>query len=208
MYFFDDGIVTQLYGEADGSNGYDFHTGLDMFLDSGLISSLTDGTIFKTGYDAGSWGNYVVVQNDSDQNYVIYAHMETPTSYYAGQTVSTGEIIGVQGSTGNSTGEHLHLEVRTDYYSSSTSIDPLEYFTSGFDYTSGVDEYTSEERSQIWASLGEDTQTMVKNITNSVSEGLESLGVSLASGALKLFIVIFAVALIYAALTKGLLGGK
>ena len=41
-----------------------------------------------------------------------------------GQNVAKGQIIGVQGTTGNSTGEHLHFEIRLE---DKTTIDPTSY---------------------------------------------------------------------------------
>ena len=41
-----------------------------------------------------------------------------------GQSVAKGQIIGVQGTTGNSTGENLHFEIRIE---DKTTIDPITY---------------------------------------------------------------------------------
>lgn len=46
--------------------------------------------------------------------YIVYAHMEFPSSFQAGDEVSAGDVIGAVGASGNAVegGQHLHLEVR------------------------------------------------------------------------------------------------
>ena len=56
-----------------------------------------------------SYGNYVVIDHH-DGTMTLYAHMQS-RSVSSGQSVSQGQQIGLVGSTGNSTGNHLHFEV-------------------------------------------------------------------------------------------------
>lgn len=44
-----------------------------------------------------------------------------------GDEVSEGQILGTQGSTGNSTGDHVHFEIRTNSGSNKYAIDPASY---------------------------------------------------------------------------------
>jgi len=71
-----------------------------------------------------SW-NAVFVQHE-DNSVAWYGHMKSGslTSKEVGDVVSSGEFLGVVGSSGQSTGPHLHLELRSDPTSSSTTIDP------------------------------------------------------------------------------------
>lgn len=66
--------------------------------------------IAKTGGYNGGYGNMVVIAHENNIQ-TLYAHMKelyvTP-----GQTVTQGQVIGVVGNTGKSTGSHLHIEVR------------------------------------------------------------------------------------------------
>ncbi len=61
------------------------------------------------------YGNAVSILHDFGFNnqplYTVYAHM-TAHNVFVGQEVKTGDVIGWEGSTGNSTGPHLHFEVR------------------------------------------------------------------------------------------------
>ena len=58
--------------------------------------------------------------------YTLSAHMSR-RSVSAGQTVTQGQVIGLVGSTGNSTGPHLHFEVRTGDGSYSSRVNPQNY---------------------------------------------------------------------------------
>ena len=60
------------------------------------------------------WGNYVSVAGDDGMT-VYYCHLSSRT-VETGQRVEAGDIVGIEGSTGKSTGLHLHLEVRTAGY--------------------------------------------------------------------------------------------
>ena len=67
-----------------------------------------------------SYGNYIVISHGSG-NTTLYAHMSKLIAK-EGQQVSQGQVIGVTGSTGNSTGPHLHFEVSEG----GVRIDPLK----------------------------------------------------------------------------------
>ena len=56
-----------------------------------------------------SYGNYVVISHGSG-NTTLYGHMSS-RKVEVGQYVNQGDVIGITGSTGNSTGPHLHFEI-------------------------------------------------------------------------------------------------
>jgi len=58
----------------------------------------------------GGYGNYVVITHGNGSQ-TLYGHMKN-LIVSSGQSVSSGQIIGYEGSTGESTGPHLHFEVR------------------------------------------------------------------------------------------------
>ena len=76
----------------------------------GEVSS-QGGTVTSAGWNAGGYGNYVVI-NHGNGYQTLYAHMVTNSIVVkAGQVVTQGQKLGVMGSTGRSTGTHLHFEV-------------------------------------------------------------------------------------------------
>ena len=66
------------------------------------------GTVIVSQYSS-SYGNYVVLSHGSG-NTTLYGHMSS-RKVEVGQYVNQGDVIGITGSTGNSTGPHLHFEV-------------------------------------------------------------------------------------------------
>ena len=70
----------------------------------------------------GGYGNYVVILHGSNGSYTLYGHMSR-VLVTAGQQVSQGQVIGLVGSTGNSTGPHIHFEV----HENGLLMNPLDY---------------------------------------------------------------------------------
>ncbi|MFR9724738.1 M23 family metallopeptidase [Streptomyces sp. MS19] len=118
------GVHGSGYGTAGSLWASGHHTGADFPVGSGTpVAAITDGEVITAG-SGGSYGNQVVIRH-ADGHYSQYAHLSS-ISVSVGQSVATGQQIGLSGSTGNSTGPHLHFEVRTgpDYGS---DIDPIAY---------------------------------------------------------------------------------
>jgi murein DD-endopeptidase MepM/ murein hydrolase activator NlpD len=94
------------------NGGRDFHEGLDISADRGTpVYATADGTVSSAGYEGG-YGNLVVLAHEYGLE-TRYGHLSkfltTP-----GAKVKRGDIIGLVGSTGRSTGSHLHYEVRVN----------------------------------------------------------------------------------------------
>ncbi|MCI9016172.1 MAG: M23 family metallopeptidase [Clostridia bacterium] len=96
------------------------HTGMDLVsLSSNKIVAAEDGVVSLRTYNnlGSSFGNGVEILHtlpDGTKIYTFYAHMKDGTvSCKVGDTIKKGEVIGIMGSTGLSTGDHLHFEVRT-----------------------------------------------------------------------------------------------
>ena len=90
------------------------HSGLDFGAPCGTpVLAAADGVVFGTLYD-GSRGNYVVLDHGVQKGVNLttaYLHLET-FAVSSGQSVSRGQVIGYEGTTGTSTGCHLHFETR------------------------------------------------------------------------------------------------
>lgn len=76
---------------------------------SGNILATESGTVVSAGWQSGGFGNAVVIKH-SNGLYSLYGHLAS-VSVKAGQSVTRGQVIGVMGSTGNSSGTHLHFEM-------------------------------------------------------------------------------------------------
>lgn len=100
------------------------HSGVDFQAASGTsVVAVGAGTVVEAGW-GGAYGNNVVLRM-KDGTYTQYGHLSS-IGVSVGQSVGSGEQIGVSGSTGNSTGPHLHFEARTtpEYGS---DMDPVAY---------------------------------------------------------------------------------
>lgn len=88
----------------------DYHKGIDLVgVDDITVYSVSDGVV-STAYQANGAGNYVVVTM-SDGRRVFYMHLAS-FKVKTGDTVKTGQAIGIMGNTGYSFGAHTHLELR------------------------------------------------------------------------------------------------
>ena len=113
--------ITQRYGEKDTS---DFHTGIDYACPIGTEILASDaGLVVFAGWDKTGYGNLVIIQHN-DGNATLYAHL-SKISVVLRQKVEQGQVIGLSGSTGNSTGPHLHFEARKEALNYKTHYDPM-----------------------------------------------------------------------------------
>lgn len=97
-----DGVLTQSFHTG--------HTGLDFGIPLGTpVKSTMNGKVVYAGWNNEGYGNLVIVQNGAYKTY--YAHLSS-IPVQVGQQVQAGSVIGISGSTGNSTGPHVHYEIR------------------------------------------------------------------------------------------------
>lgn len=87
-----------------------FHEGMDFSAPPGTpVYATADGVVLKSSWQ-GAYGNMVEI--DHGFNYTTrYAHLSKLIAV-PGQTVHRGDLLGLVGNTGKSTGPHLHYEVR------------------------------------------------------------------------------------------------
>ncbi|MFF6875249.1 MULTISPECIES: peptidoglycan DD-metalloendopeptidase family protein [unclassified Streptomyces] len=115
--------ITSSFGQAGAYWSSGYHTGLDFAAPTGTpIKAVHSGTITEAGWN-GSYGYKTVLTLD-DGTEIWYAH-QSSIGVSVGQKVSTGEVIGRVGATGNVTGAHLHLEVHSG--GSTSGIDPMAW---------------------------------------------------------------------------------
>ena len=89
------------------------HAGIDLAGPIGTpIYATADGIVGRSEWNAGGYGNLVEL-NHGQGIQTRYGHM-SQRIVQAGQRVRRGQLIGLMGSTGRSTGSHLHYEVRID----------------------------------------------------------------------------------------------
>ena len=101
-----EGIVTSNFGWRDGSR----HNGIDIDLKTGdPVVAAFDGKVRIAG-NYGGYGNVVVVRHYNGLE-TLYAHLNK-IKVKPGQEVASGQLVGLGGNTGRSTGSHLHFEVR------------------------------------------------------------------------------------------------
>lgn len=127
--------ITYPYGVKNNRYIKGYHTGVDMASDDYSIHAACPGTIIQARYalgkgaDPGGWGNYVILRAADGQHDLIHAHMSSVT-ISVGQSVTEGTVLGVMGSTGQSTGPHLHFEVRRAPWQDRRDIDPMQFLES------------------------------------------------------------------------------
>ena len=90
----------------------DFHPGLDISADKGdPVYATADGKVTHAA-DAGNYGNLVIVEHGYGLE-TRYGHLSA-FKIKQGQDVKRGDLLGLVGSTGRTTGSHLHYEVRAN----------------------------------------------------------------------------------------------
>jgi murein DD-endopeptidase MepM/ murein hydrolase activator NlpD len=88
-----------------------WHYGTDLDLEVGdPVMAAFDGIVRIVQYNSSGYGYYVLVRHYNGFE-TLYAHLSRQ-DVKVGQTVKAGEVIGLGGNTGRSSGPHLHFEVR------------------------------------------------------------------------------------------------
>jgi murein DD-endopeptidase MepM/ murein hydrolase activator NlpD len=99
-----------------------FHTGIDIAAPFGTtVTAAAAGVIVAVGHSGVGYGNYVVIGHGGGIM-TLYGHL-LETDVAVGSVVARGQRIGLEGSTGWSTGPHVHFELRID----DAVSDPMPY---------------------------------------------------------------------------------
>ncbi|TYR34471.1 peptidoglycan DD-metalloendopeptidase family protein [Sphingobacterium phlebotomi] len=120
------GRVTSPYGYRRNpftNRGREMHQGVDLKGRTGdPVKATAKGRVTFAGWQ-GAYGYVVMVKHNNGYE-TRYAHL-TRTRVKKGQAVETGDIVGLLGSTGRSTGPHLHYEVLLN----NRKLNPSKYFS-------------------------------------------------------------------------------
>lgn len=101
--------------------GHEFHNGIDFVVDRGTpVLATGPGIVEAAGYD-GPNGNRIAIDHGFGYR-SVYAHLSS-LNVKPGEEVARGQVIGLSGNTGRSSGPHLHY---TLYYRGQT-VDPARY---------------------------------------------------------------------------------
>lgn len=107
------GVISSGFGlrtDPFNSHKIQFHPGIDIAAPTGTpIFAARGGRVIAAERNS-IYGNYVLVLHDNGYE-SLYGHMSKILAHY-GEIVRTGDILGLVGSTGISTGPHLHFEIR------------------------------------------------------------------------------------------------
>lgn len=120
------GIITDTYGTRGGQ-----HKGVDIAEVIGTpIFSVDDGQVTKSYY-SDTYGNVVFIKHKVGYE-TVYAHL-SHRKVQEGQNVKKGELIGLMGNTGESSGPHLHFEIHKKEWTitKENSLDPAHLFGIG-----------------------------------------------------------------------------
>ena len=98
---------------------YKYHSGIDLSARTDFVYAVMEGRIKTVGYN-DLIGNYVFLNCGAME--FGYGHLSI-INVKIGDTVKCGDILGITGNTGLSTGEHLHFIVRYE----NMNLDPVAF---------------------------------------------------------------------------------
>jgi murein DD-endopeptidase MepM/ murein hydrolase activator NlpD len=137
-----------------GPYTYDGHAGHDMVLSNfgsmdagvpdlaaaaGTVVAVQDGNYDRNTMSSNAPANYVEIDHGNGWH-TFYYHLRTDTILvHVGDTVVAGQVLGLAGSSGNSTGPHEHFEVRHNGDIVEPEYDPSTYWIDPLPYQGSVD---------------------------------------------------------------------
>lgn len=178
------------YRPASATNGVGStnHKGIDLSSDNDNIPSVLDGTVIENAWNSAR-GWFITILN-KDGYKTTYQHLASQSTLSVGSSVKEGQTIGIQGSTGNSTGKHLHFEVKSP---GGVYIDPIQYL-SGASNTTILTDAHGRPVSNAQGSGGADNINIGSAVSNTKSTIMGIVGDLITAVAI-LLIVCLAVVL-------------
>ena len=108
------------------------HNGIDLYRDEKKdipIYSAGKGKVYAikdNDHTGKSWGNYVKIDHGNNV-YTLYGHLQDGIKVKVGQEVDTNTVLGIMGTSGNSTGIHTHYEDYLGGASTKYRVNPIDY---------------------------------------------------------------------------------
>jgi murein DD-endopeptidase MepM/ murein hydrolase activator NlpD len=97
-----------------------YHDGIDLHSNAGnSVLATASGVVVNKGNHPRGYGYWILLRHtlSSGENiYSLYAHLQEPSSLEISQSVSTGQVIGKVGCTGNCEGNHVHFMLYSNSY--------------------------------------------------------------------------------------------
>ncbi|MEZ9042529.1 MULTISPECIES: peptidoglycan DD-metalloendopeptidase family protein [unclassified Vibrio] len=129
------------------------HFGTDYATPIGTkVHSLSDGIVLKSRYNRFA-GNYLTIKH-ADGNYARYLHL-SERHVLAGEYITKGQIIGLTGNSGRTTGPHLHLELSV----TGVPVNFEQYINADKSYNDQFIYIAQAERKQLIKSLAQSVQS-------------------------------------------------
>jgi murein DD-endopeptidase MepM/ murein hydrolase activator NlpD len=109
--------VHPVLGTSRMHNGQDFDVpyGTDVY-------ATGDGSVIESGWNSGGFGNYIVIDHGYGLQ-TVYGHLSN-IKVVRGQNVKRGDLIGISGNSGLSSGPHLHYQIEQF----GTHKNPINFF--------------------------------------------------------------------------------
>lgn len=147
------------------------HDGLDLVgIDSKEVHATISGTVHYAGWEnvnnhAQGFGQYVCIRG-TDGLFYYYGHL-SQIKVKTGQTVTCTDVIGIEGSTGHSTGPHCHYEIRGAFYKGAKVYDVCAM--SGIPNVQGGTYDDGYRPGSVPAKLSPDNKADVKKLQNALN---------------------------------------
>ena len=151
--------ITSLFGKRNApiAGASTYHKGLDLGTGAYNIPTYAakEGTVVFAG-EAGACGNLITIDHG---NGLVTKYMHHEEIYVKeGDKVEKGQQIGVSGTTGNSTGNHLHFQVEEE----GRAVDPLKYLQAGVEEAEKAKEAYTERAAEAVNEAKESRTLLIK----------------------------------------------
>jgi murein DD-endopeptidase MepM/ murein hydrolase activator NlpD len=117
------GYITRGQVKAGGRD--EAHPGIDIAVSVGSLVRASGGATVRQAGEDPEYGLFVLLEHPEDYQ-TMYGHLSR-TLVTLGETVESGQVIGLSGNSGRSTAPHLHFEIRQR----GASLDPLTMVKEG-----------------------------------------------------------------------------